>query len=162
MNIEKIDKLADKIKGIKEENSFIGIYLNKKFSKELDKDENDNLSHREKRTNLIKIYDYISKLPSVFQGLKSTILLEILENGLMIDEYNEDYFISYLKLPIRRTYLVSEIVHNAGSWGNYISNIQTPHNRGGGHDLHNCDRLLLTKYLEHFFLNGKPVSKFES
>eukprot|EP01022_Parablepharisma_sp_SALTPOND_P023502 TRINITY_DN4_c0_g1_i6.p1 TRINITY_DN4_c0_g1~~TRINITY_DN4_c0_g1_i6.p1 ORF type:complete len:2304 (-),score=338.43 TRINITY_DN4_c0_g1_i6:3914-10825(-) len=161
MTIEQMDKLRSKLPGISEDATFAGIYTSKKFNRELSEEENSHLTYREKRQNLVKMYDYAKTLPYKLSGLKSSLLLEILENGLKIDVYDEGYFMEYLKLPARENFVKKIVAPSVDTWRNYIQNVQAEHNKKGySSQLRDKDKELLTKYLEHFFLQGKTVDKF--
>ena len=162
MTIEQMEKLRACLPGLNEEPTFSGIYTSKKFSKELSEEENSNLSYTEKRKNLIKMYEYAKTLPYKLQGLKSSLLLEILENGLKLDLYEESYFMEYIQLPARENFVTKKVAPEVGQWNDCIKNVQSSHNKKGySSELVLKDKELLTKYLEYFFANGAKIDKFK-
>ena len=162
MTIEQMDKLKACLPGLNEEPTFSGIYTSKKFSKELSEEENSHLSYMEKRGNLIKMYEYAKTLPYKLQGLKSSLLLEILENGLKINLFEESYFMEYIQLPARDNFVIKRVAPEVGQWKDYIQNVQAQHNKKGyASELREKDKDLLTKYLEYFFANGAKIDKFK-
>jgi len=161
MTMEQMDKLKAKLPNLGSEATFAGIYTSKKFSRELSEEENSHLTYMEKRENLIKMYEYARQLPHKLIGLKSAVLLEILENGLKVDIYDEKYFLEYLQIPARQNFLKKAVSADVSTWNSYIQNIQCEHNRTQYSDqLYNKDKELLTKYLAYFFNHGKAVSVF--
>ena len=92
LSIIQMDIISKEFRGILEEASFTGIYLQKKFAQELDPKLQERISLSEKQLNLHKIYNYIISLPKQFEGLKSEILLELLENGVKMGKYIIIYY----------------------------------------------------------------------
>ncbi len=161
MTIEQMERLRNKLPGLNEDETFSGIYVSKKFSRELSEEENSHLTYKERRANLIKMYEYAKILPHKLSGLKSSLLLEILENGLKLDLYEESYFLEYLSVPARDNFVKRGVAPNVGTWRNCIQSVQAAHNRQGvSSQLRDKDRELLTKYLQYFFLHGKTVENF--
>eukprot|EP00830_Metopus_es_P002375 TRINITY_DN1213_c0_g1_i6.p1 TRINITY_DN1213_c0_g1~~TRINITY_DN1213_c0_g1_i6.p1 ORF type:complete len:2229 (-),score=458.73 TRINITY_DN1213_c0_g1_i6:107-6793(-) len=161
MTIEQMEKLRAKLPGLSEDATFAGIYSSKKFSRELSEEENSHLTYMEKRANLIKMYEYAKTLPHKLSGLKSSLLLEILENGLKVNIYDEAFFGEYIKQPARDNFMKKPVAPDTGSWKDHIQNVQVEHNRVGyAAQLRDKDKELLTKYLQHYFLEGKKVDTF--
>ena len=55
------------------------------------------------------MYEYSKTLPVKLSGLKSSLLLEILENGLKQDLFEESYFMEYLQSPARDNYSIQRV-----------------------------------------------------
>ena len=162
MTIEQMDKLKSYLPGLCEEPTFAGIYTSKKFSKELSEEENSHLTYKEKRENLIKMYEYSKTLPHKLSGLKSSLLLEILENGMKLDLFEEKYFMEYIQLPARNNFVTKKVAPEVEQWKSCIQNVQSKHNQKGyASELKENDKILLTRYLENFFTNGATIDKFK-
>jgi hypothetical protein len=153
MTIDQMDKSLSKIPDLSKSETFMHNYINKKFSKELDEKESSHSSDEEKRKSLIKLYEYAKTLPQKLVAFKSWILLELLHNGIRINNYDEKYFIEYLKAPVHSPFLRKPAVQE-GSWHYLTASLSA---QGA---LNIRDRELLEKYLEHFFLEGAKTDKF--
>ena len=158
MTLQQLDKLKTYKKQISEDVNFASQYTSKLFCKELDPEINQNISYKEKQENLVKMYEYAKKLPFKLAGLKSHLLLQLLENGKKLDYFNKDYFLEYLKMPVRDFLVLKKIVPEAHHWETCTSGIQV--NRSG-RDYNSMDKELLTCYLTKLFKAGEKVSKFE-
>lgn len=161
MTIEQMDKLKAKVPDIANDPTFVSFYFNKKFSSELSDEENLHLTNKEKRDNLIKMYEYAKPLPHNLSGLRSSLLLEILEYGLKLNIFDKNYFTEYLKLPARENFLKKKAAGGISLWNKCIENVQVEHNRGSDHNSkRDKDKELFTKYLQHFFLKGSEIGDF--
>jgi len=154
MTIDQLDKLKKEIPILEKIEQFVDSYFAKKFNRELSMEENTHIDHIEKRQNLIKMYNYAKELPEKMLGLKSSLLLEILKNGLKIENYDEDYFIEYLKFPTKGTYVKNFVKISLTIWEDRIKHVQDKI------IIDRDDKNLLTAYLEHFFLKGNSMEKY--
>ena len=61
------------------------------------------------------------------QSFRTSLLHEILENGMKLDIYTTRYFLEYLRHPMQNWFL-NEKKHKGsyqdGTWNQYLSNIQ--------------------------------------
>lgn len=69
------------------------------------------------------MYEAAKKLPKKFKSLKSSLLVEILRNGVALNVFDFDLFLDYLEFPT-----VSGIVKNNQSrdyhWDQFLRNVQ--------------------------------------
>lgn len=155
MSLEQMDKTLKKLPNLNKDENFVLQYFSKKFSRELSEKDNEYRTDEEKRESLVKIYEYVKTLPEKFSGLKGTILLEILHNGIKIDKYDENYFIEYLKAPRIQSFLRTPVIH--GSEHSYLIRALAV-----SESTKLPVRGFLAKYLEFFFLKGAKMDKFEA
>ena len=87
LSIWQLEQIFKSYPRIKEEESFAGKYLQKKFARELDPGFQDLISLDDKQKNLLAIYEHAKTLPKKFESLKVDVLLEILENGIKLSKY---------------------------------------------------------------------------
>ena len=88
LSLKQLDIISNKYPRIKEEDSFIGNFLQKKFARELDSNLQELISRPEKQINLMAIYQYAKSLPKKFESLRVDVLLEILENGIKLSNFH--------------------------------------------------------------------------
>ena len=95
------------------------------------------------------------------QSLKSALLLEILENGIKLDIYDKDFFIEYLKHPLKNWHMSKETqkkkeIHDH-VWNQYI---QPLNNRQGGRMDMGLDMKMYKTYLEQFYIAAGDLEAF--
>jgi hypothetical protein len=120
MTIEQMENLEEKVSKLKTDENWIGKLFEKRFHYELDPEYKDTFSLDERHEQLIRMYDALENRP---QSLRSSLLLEILENGMKLDIYDKKYFLEYLKNPLRKNnlnqdYETSELY--SYNWNQYI------------------------------------------
>jgi len=97
MTLNQIEKTYQGItSNFVDKNMFLSEILNKKYM-DLLSTVNDRL---EKREILLNIYNFLVDNQSNQTALKSDILLQILENGLLVNKYDLALFKEYLKNPV--------------------------------------------------------------
>jgi hypothetical protein len=124
-----------------DKNTLVNSYINKKFTSKLQAAKDD----YKKRSILHQIYHYISKQDSSFAGYKANLLLQILENGAKIKQYDLELFKEYLKNPVSVNDCYNlkkeqvKTISKQQRWNicgeNYVSN----------------DKSIISTYLKHFF-----------
>jgi hypothetical protein len=87
MSLEQMEKLQQLVPQLKEDYGFANTLFQKQFYFELNVQNQENFTLVEKRENLIKMYEFTKKLPSKFEGLRSSLLNEILQNGLKLSNF---------------------------------------------------------------------------
>ena len=163
MTTEQMEHLLKIVPALNADSSFFGIFFAKKFQMELSKDENLYLNFHEKRINLIKMYEFAKNFPGKMKGLASALLLEILENGLRTENYDEAFFLEYLKLPVRPFNTINQVALNATDWNTLLVNVQAEHNaKNYPSETAVKDKELFSKYLEEYFKNGEKIEKYAS
>eukprot|EP00826_Nyctotherus_ovalis_P042781 TRINITY_DN4453_c0_g1_i3.p1 TRINITY_DN4453_c0_g1~~TRINITY_DN4453_c0_g1_i3.p1 ORF type:complete len:653 (+),score=206.47 TRINITY_DN4453_c0_g1_i3:240-2198(+) len=154
ITLDQMEKLLKKIPNLANDTVFIVKYIDKKFADSLDAIANRYRSNEEKREKLIELYEYVKNLPPKFADIKSSTLFELLQNGVKVDKYDEGYFIEYLKAPLKPVFVRKKTV-SGGYWERVIA--KTALNSSGKLG----DEALLLAYLEHFFLAGTKMDRFE-
>lgn len=163
MTTEQMEKLLKIVPFLKTDSTFFGIFFSKKFQMELSKDENLYLNFQEKRINLIKMLEFTKSFAGKMKSLSSALLLEILENGLRTENYDEGYFLEYLMLPVRPCNTIYQTALNAADWNNLLSNVQAEHNvKNYPSETSIKDKELFSRYLEEFFKKGEKIDKYGS
>jgi len=89
--ISQLDKVKTLHPKLPYDNSFIGVYFRKVFHEELNQEIQDTLTLEEKRANLMKMQEY-AKAHKMPRSLQSALLIEILELGIKLDQYDETLF----------------------------------------------------------------------
>lgn len=158
MTISQLDKLIEALPKLNEDINFVIDYLAKKFYKELSK--NAHIQEAERRKNLIKIYEYVKDFPKKIQGLKSNLLFEILKNGIKLGLYEEEYFLAYLKAPLRENYSKKKVAQNPSHWDWLLKNIRVNLQKDN-EDTRAFDKKILKKYLEHFLMEDPNIERFK-
>ena len=157
--LEQLEMLGGLVEQIKYDNNYIGKLFEKKFHFELDQENKDSFTLEQRREQLIAMYDESKDRP---QSLKSALLLEILENGVKMDIYDKNYFIEYLKNPLKTWHMNKETQKKAEIydyvWNQYISSVN--HRKGGVMDS-GMDRKLYKKYLEQFYNDSGDLTEFK-
>ena len=157
--LEQLEMLGGLVEQIKYDNNYIGKLFEKKFHFELDQENKDSFTLEQRREQLIAMYDASKERP---QSLKSALLLEILENGVKMDIYDKNYFIEYLKNPLKTWHMNKETQKKAEIydyvWNQYISSVN--HRKGGVMDS-GMDRKLYKKYLEQFYNDSGDLTEFK-
>jgi hypothetical protein len=131
-----------------DKNILINSYINKKYGSKLSAARDD----YERRDVLLQIYEYINKHGNL-AGYKANLLLQILENGMKINQYDRVLFKEYLKNPVSgniEIYLLKEAqvksIKKQQRW-----NIC-------GTDYVTSDNAIIKAYLRHFFLFDHDVT----
>ena len=94
------------------------------------------------------------------QSLKSTLLLEILENGLKLGIYDKEYFMLYLEHPLKVWHMNKTRVKKDTQdfvWNGYIQNVQS---RLNGVMTANLEAKMYKKYLEVFYREKGDLKEF--
>lgn len=109
---------------------FVSAYFSKVFSNELMEENQEILTRQEKYDCLFRLYQY-AKTKKLPESLISNLLHEILALSIKLDDYKQDLFKEYLKLPLERNnYLKKEEVQtkqkltNYTIWNKCLDNIQ--------------------------------------
>ena len=150
--------MDSKIAEIKDDKNFIGKQFEKRFHYELDEYYKDTFTLKDRREQLIEMYQASQDRP---QSFKSAILLEILENGMKLDIYDKDYFMLYLEHPLKRWHInKSKVTKDCQDfvWNGYLQNIQL---RQGGMMSSSLEGKMYKKYLEHFYNERQHLKDFE-
>ena len=129
LTIEQMEILEKKVIQLKSDENWIGKMFEKRFHYELDNEYKETFTLEERREQLIKMYEYSKNRP---QSLQTSLLLEILENGMKLDIYDKKYFLEYLKNPLKTWLLNTDICKRENfsyTWSQYMPNIQ---NRASG------------------------------
>ncbi len=148
LTIEQLEQLGKLSSKVKNDHHYIGTLFKKKYHEKLDPERIEDLTHEERREELIVLYNASKSLP---QSFRTTLLHEILENGVMLDLYDKSYFLEYMKNPVS-TYCLNDKKHKSSygdsTWNQYLSAIQK-----GSRGYVDYDPLskLYEKYLEHFY-----------
>lgn len=128
LTIQHLDKLATLVPQLKDDNNFIGSYFQKSFHEELSKENQAIWSTEEKRENLLTLYKY-AKNKSMPQSLRTSLLIEILELGVKLGQYDEVLFEEYLQNPMALANGVqksaSRYQYGDNHWNKYIGNVQS-------------------------------------
>ena len=151
--------LGKKHHKLKSDVPYIGKMFEKKFHFELDEENKDTFSLEQRREQLIRMYKASTDRP---QSLKSALLLEILENEIKLDIYDKDFFIEYLKHPLKNWYMNKETqkkkeIHDH-VWNQYI---QPLNNRQGGRMDMGLDMKMYKTYLEQFDIAAGDLESFK-
>ena len=157
--LEQMEMLGEKIPNIKSDIHYIGKMFEKKFHFELDDENKDTFTLEQRREQLITMYEASTDKP---QSFKSALLLEILENGVKMDIYDKNYFIEYLKNPLKNWHMNKETqkkkeIHDH-VWNQYM---QSLNNRSGGRMDSGLDQKLYKKYLEQFYIAAGDLEAFK-
>jgi len=132
---------------VKSDRHFIGTLFSKQFHAKLDKERIDDLTLEQRREELIEMYECSKNHP---QSFRTTLLHEILENGLKLDIYDKGYFLEYLRHPMQ-VWFLNEKKHKTsyqdGTWNQYLNNVQGNY---GNVDWDPMDKLYY-RYLENFY-----------
>jgi len=159
MTLQQMNKLKDFIPDALDDPTFAGCFFQKKFHKELNPNQ-DELTLKEKRQNLISMYEFSSTMPKKASGLKSSLLLEILENGIQQDLYEEKYFNEYLKTPLRMS-ICKKVAETSGDeWNSYIAPVRSKEYKTGGYAADKKDREIFEEYLDKLFRAGKKPEDY--
>lgn len=153
-----MEELGSKWVAAKSDKNFIGKLFQKKFHYELDEANNQNFSLKDRREQLIKMYEASEERP---QSFKSALLLEILENGLKLDIYDKKYFLAYLEHPLKRWHINKTKVSNDWqdyTWNAYLKPVQQ---RQDGVMSSTLEGKLYKKYLEQFYKEKHHLKDFE-
>jgi hypothetical protein len=156
----QLEDLGDRLNQVKEDSHYVGKMFEKKFHFELDQENKDSFTLEERRQQLIDMYDASENRP---QSLKSALLLEILENGVMLDIFDKNFFLKYLKNPLKSWHMKKENnrppkeIHDH-VWSQYITNV---HQRAGGRMDANLDKKLYKKHLEQFYISKGDLDDFK-
>jgi hypothetical protein len=84
-------------------------------------------------------------------SLQSSLLIEVLQNGVKLDVYDEGLFREYLKKPHAvpaNVLKASKVGYADNHWNRYIGNVQTQSNNQGRWN--ESQNALVKQYLEHF------------
>jgi hypothetical protein len=156
---QQLQDLGEKEPRLKKDSHFIGKIFEKQCHFELDDENKDTFTLEERRSQLQAMYKCRDDLP---QSLKSNLLLEILENGVKLDIYDKDYFIEYLKNPLKNWYMSKSQTKKRELhdhvWQGYIHQLN---NREGGRMDAGLDKKLFKKYLEQFYLAKGDLDEFK-
>ena len=158
LTISQMEILEKKVIQLKSDENWIGKMFEKKFHYELDNEYKETFSLEERREQLIMMYEYSKNRP---QSLQSSLLLEILENGMKLDIYDKKYFLEYLKNPLKTWCLNTDLCKRENysyTWGQYMPNIQ---NRVNGQLDMSKDQKMYQVYLEQFYKDKGDVKEFE-
>eukprot|EP01022_Parablepharisma_sp_SALTPOND_P002672 TRINITY_DN1108_c0_g2_i3.p1 TRINITY_DN1108_c0_g2~~TRINITY_DN1108_c0_g2_i3.p1 ORF type:complete len:213 (+),score=15.70 TRINITY_DN1108_c0_g2_i3:354-992(+) len=106
------------------------------------------------------MYEFACTLPRKASGLKSSLLLELLENGIQKDLYEEKYFNEYLKYPLRMNYCKQNAETSGEEWRPYIQTIQSKAYKAGHAQANKKDKEIFLAYLDKMFRTGKTVASY--
>jgi hypothetical protein len=132
LTVAQLDKLATLHPKIREDRVYIGSYFQKQFSEELSKENQEVWTTDEKRANLLTLYNF-AKNKSMPKSLQAALLLEILDLGIKVGQYDEALFRDYLQFPLAtggqvfkeaRVTESNKTHEHAMHWNRYISNVQ--------------------------------------
>ena len=138
-----------------DDRNYVGVEFSKRFAEWLVPGAAENFSLKEQRAHLLEMYEASKKLPEKFRTLKSSLLVEILRNGVALNEYDFQLFLDYLEFPT-----VSGIVKNSQSkdshWDKYLQNVQRANHAPARHadssgSTNRGDQALIETQLTHFF-----------
>ena len=157
--LQQLEMLGEKLHKLKSDVHYIGKMFEKKFHFELDEENKDTFNLEQRREQLIRMYNASTDRP---QSLKSALLLEILENGIKLDIYDKDFFIEYLKHPLKNWHMNKETqkkkeIHDH-VWNQYI---QPLNNRQGGRMDMGLDMKMYKTYLEQFYIAAGDLEAFK-
>ena len=157
--LQQLEYLGEKLEKMKKDTHYVGKVFEKKFHFELDPENKDSFTLEQRRDQLIAMYEASKERP---QSFKSALLLEILENGIKLDIYDKNYFIEYLKHPLK-TWHMNKNIQRRGDihehvWNQYMSSLQ---NRQGGRMDSGLDKKLYRKYLEQFYNSSGNLDDFK-
>ena len=142
--LEKLGKMSSKVKN---DHAFIGTLFKKQFHEKLDSERIHDLTHEQRREELIEMYECSKGHP---QSFRTSLLQEIIENGVKLDIFDKGYFLEYLRHP-STTWFLNDKKHKSGyqdsTWNQYLGPVQ---NNYGNVDYSNQEELFY-KYLEKFY-----------
>lgn len=159
MTLQQLEKIKELLPSVMEEKQFVWCFFEKKFFIELSPN-HKNLSLKEKRSNLIKMYEFASSFPPTYSNIKSWLLLEILENGLQQDLIEEKYFNEYLKTPIRSCYCKKMEKDMQTERPNFLNNVLSPSFKTDLRLTEQKDREILSNYLDKMFRAGRKIANY--
>ncbi len=151
LTLEQMDKVkAFMPEKIGEDLTFIGAYFQKVFHEELSSEYQDTLNSEQKYANLETLLRYAktNKMPN---SLISSLVHELLNLGIELRRYSQEYFNLYLELPqfTNKTIKRKGIKQNYDSrWNTHLHNVQCQASRSN--DNSNVQNNIIKKYLEHF------------
>jgi hypothetical protein len=154
-----MEHLEKAIPQLQKDENWVGKLFEKRFHHELDDEYKETFTLEERREQLIRMYEASQNRS---QSLKSSLLLEILENGVKLDLYDKKYFIEYLKNPLRWSCLKSDNNQpdlGGYNWNQYIGNIQV--RSVNNYDYNGQDQKLYKTYLEQFYKDKGDLKEFE-
>ena len=99
LTLKQLDKLATLHAKVREDKAFIGSYFQKQFAEELSLENQEVWSPEEKRSNLLTLYNY-AKSKNMPKSLQASLLIEVLDLGIKVNQYDEKLFREYLEVPI--------------------------------------------------------------
>lgn len=158
LTIDQLETLGKKCKKLKEDKHFIGSVFQKKFHYYLDDGNKDTFSLLQRREQLEEMYKESKGHP---QSFRSALLFEILENGLKTSIFSKDYFIEYLKNPLKQWHMNTKKVKHENidyTWNQYLGNMQS---NAGRNPTQNNDKTLYKQYLEQFYRSEGSLKAFE-
>lgn len=154
-----MEELEKNVSKLRTDENWIGKLFEKRFHYELDHESKMTFTLDERREQLIRMYEGSENRS---QSLRSSLLLEILENGMKLDIYDKKYFFEYLKNPLRNSNLNKEYGSAelySYNWNQYICNVQQRNlNTSNEYD---HDSKMYRTYLEQFFKDKGSVKEFE-
>lgn len=158
LTIEQLEQLGKKNSSVKSDNNFIGTLFKKVHHIKLDPERIADLTFEERRAELLEMYESAKNHP---QSLKTSLLHEIIENGVKLDIFDEKLFLDYIKVPMSTWFLNSHKYKNSyqdGTWNNYIGAIQMNY----GSVQYEPQSKLYYTYLEAFYRNQDgDLKKFQ-
>lgn len=155
LTLQQLRELGKKASFLrKEDRNYVGVEFGKQFAEWLVPGAAENFSLKEQREHLLEMYEAAKKLPKKFKSLKSSLLVEILRNGVALNVYDFQLFLDYLEFPT-----VSGIVKNDQSkdyhWDQYLHNVQrvshAPARHADNSQKSQGDYELIEIQLVHFF-----------
>lgn len=152
--VELLQLLSDAITSeYCDKNRILNMIINKTYQHELSQAE----SNPEKREILLKIYDKIKNYQSKYQAYKSNILLELLNLNILLNKFDLELFIEYIKNPIQGNYSVFK--HSQEKFEKL--NTQQRYNLSNWF-MTNSDSQIISDHLNYFFLHeNKEVKTFD-
>ncbi len=139
---------------------FIGALFRKRFHQELVHAE-DGLPLKERRADLLRMYEFACGFPAdKVSGLKGSLLLEILDNGVKQELFEEKYFNEYIKSPLRMAYCKQNAQTEGEEWAGYLQEVRSKEYKSGHAAANKRDRELFAAYLDKMFLAGRSVANY--
>lgn len=157
----------DKVKGlhskIKETSTFVGSYFKKNFFEELSVENQEEVfTPLEIRDNLKRMLAF-AKEKKMPQSLQSSLLHELIMNGIQVGIFDEDIFRSYMQntLEDMGNQVVKKLrkAQDPYQWNNYISNVQCAEAKQSNY--YKSQSKFVKEYLQHFCIKKGSLESFQ-
>ncbi len=122
LTLQQLEELGKKASFLhKEDRNYVGVEFSKRFAEWLAP--GVEFSLEDERAHLLTMYKAAKALPEKFQSLRSSLLVEILKNGIALNEYDFSLFLEYLAHPTAYGMVKRDNCKDA-HWDQFLSNVQ--------------------------------------